>query len=54
MKTQHPNIHQYHKNKTNNPISSNSPPLATANKTKHSLKIGEGGTKPTGTYNFDN
>ena len=38
------------KNKTNQPISSNSHPLATANKAIHSLKIGGGGlTKPTGT-----
>ena len=38
------------KNKTNHPISSNSHPSATANKAKHSLKIGGGGVaKPTGT-----
>ena len=41
-------------NKTNHPISSNSHPSATANKAIHSLKIGKGGTKPTGTsFNFD-
>ena len=33
------------KNKTNHPISSNSHPSATANKTIHSLKIGVGGIK---------
>ena len=41
------------KNKTNHPISSNSHPLATANKAIHCLKWG-GATKPTGTsYNLD-
>ena len=35
-------------NKTNHPISSNSHPSATANKTIHSLKIGGGGYKTNG------
>ena len=44
----------FNKNKTNHPISSNSHHSATANKAIHSLKIGGGVTKLTGTsYNFD-
>ena len=46
-----PNTGDFDKNKTNRPISSNSYPSVTANKTIHSFEV----TKQTGTpYNFDN
>ena len=49
-----PRSYSLYMNKTNHPISSNSHPSATANKAIHSLKIGGGVTKPTGTsYNLN-